>query len=140
MVELKNRCARIVYANEFYILPAYQDHAAGGACVQLPARQVKSWKPGNPWVCELVQMAGRTRPRQKATPAQSSIHDRRAPVVSSHARYNGTGRQTTTSAMANADRPTYPRHETSARIGKFLSWRPSKSASLKPLWLPLKTS
>ncbi len=50
MVDLKNRCVRITYADEFYmdILPACEDHAAGTTCVQVPDRQVKFWKPSNP--------------------------------------------------------------------------------------------
>lgn len=50
MVELKNRCVRIVYANEFYmdILPACDDLIAGTTCVQVPDRAVKGWKPSNP--------------------------------------------------------------------------------------------
>jgi hypothetical protein len=50
MVELKNRCVRVGYANEFYmdILPACQDHAAGDTCLQVPDCQAKSWRPSNP--------------------------------------------------------------------------------------------
>jgi hypothetical protein len=50
MVELKNRCVRVVYANEFYmdILPACGDPLAGGTCIQVPDRAVKGWKPSNP--------------------------------------------------------------------------------------------
>ena len=50
MVSLKNRCVRITYANEFYmdLLPACQDHGAGGTCIQVPDRDTKSWKPSDP--------------------------------------------------------------------------------------------
>lgn len=50
MVSLKNRCVRITYANEFYmdLLPACQDHDAGGTCIQVPDRDTKSWKPSDP--------------------------------------------------------------------------------------------
>ncbi|MGA2370312.1 MAG: nucleotidyltransferase [Candidatus Korobacteraceae bacterium] len=50
MTELKNRCVRLVYADDFYmdILPACRDGASGGTCVQVPDRKVKSWKPSNP--------------------------------------------------------------------------------------------
>lgn len=50
MVELKNRCVRIVYANEFYmdILPACQDPTLGGTCIRVPDREVQSWKASNP--------------------------------------------------------------------------------------------
>jgi hypothetical protein len=85
MVELKNRCVRIVYANEFYmdILPACQDHAAGGTCLQVPDRQVKSWKASNPigyanwfkWQAEL----GPRLLLEKAmpVPAQQRTEDKR---------------------------------------------------------------
>ena len=51
MVELKNRCVRIVYANEFYldILPGCRDHSVQSAtCIQVPDREAKGWKPSNP--------------------------------------------------------------------------------------------
>lgn len=50
MVEMKNRCVRLVYADYFYIdiLPACRDTQAGGTCLQVPDRSVKGWKPSNP--------------------------------------------------------------------------------------------
>jgi hypothetical protein len=50
MVDRKNRCVRIKYADEFYldILPACKDHGSGGTCVQVPDRRAKFWKPSNP--------------------------------------------------------------------------------------------
>ena len=50
MVSLKNRCVRITYANEFYmdLLPACQDHDAGGTCIQVPDRDTRSWKASDP--------------------------------------------------------------------------------------------
>jgi hypothetical protein len=50
MVSLKKRCVRITYANEFYmdLLPACQDHDAGGTCIQVPDRDTRSWKPSDP--------------------------------------------------------------------------------------------
>jgi hypothetical protein len=50
MLELKNRCVRIVYANEFYmdILPACGDAGSGSTCLQVPDRSAKGWKPSNP--------------------------------------------------------------------------------------------
>jgi hypothetical protein len=50
MVSLKNRCVRITYANEFYmdLLPACEDHSAGGTCIQVPDRDTRAWKPSDP--------------------------------------------------------------------------------------------
>lgn len=51
MVELKNRCVRIVYANEFYmdILPGCRDQSVHSpTCIQVPDREAKGWKPSNP--------------------------------------------------------------------------------------------
>jgi hypothetical protein len=50
MVELKKRCVRIVYKDEFYldILPACRDHGNGGTCIQVPDRDLRNWTPSNP--------------------------------------------------------------------------------------------
>ena len=50
MVELKKRCVRIVYKDEFYldILPACRDHGNGGTCIQVPDRELRNWTPSNP--------------------------------------------------------------------------------------------
>jgi hypothetical protein len=50
MVELKNRCVRLVYANEFYmdILPACKDQSGEEHHIQVPDREARSWKPSNP--------------------------------------------------------------------------------------------
>jgi hypothetical protein len=50
MVELKKRCVRIVYKDEFYldILPACRDHGNGGTCIQVPDRDLRKWTPSNP--------------------------------------------------------------------------------------------
>jgi hypothetical protein len=50
MVELKKRCVRIVYNDEFYldILPACRDHGNGGTCIQVPDRDLRNWTPSNP--------------------------------------------------------------------------------------------
>jgi hypothetical protein len=50
MVDRKNRCVRITYADDFYmdILPACRDHAACATCVQVPDRALKCWKASNP--------------------------------------------------------------------------------------------
>lgn len=50
MLQRKNRCVRLVYANEFWvdILPAAPDPASGGTCVKVPDRQLGEWVPSNP--------------------------------------------------------------------------------------------
>lgn len=49
-IERKNRCIRLVYANEFHIdlLPACPDPASGLHAVVVPDRSVHAWKPSNP--------------------------------------------------------------------------------------------
>jgi hypothetical protein len=80
LLEVKNRCARLNYANEFHldILPACPDAANGGSCLVVPDRESRLWKPSNPkgyadWFeqrCELVLvvMAERARVLAKAEP------------------------------------------------------------------------
>ena len=81
ILELKNRCVRLNYANEFHmdILPACADGLAGGDCVVVPDRKLSCWKASNPkgyaeWFerrCELVievLMAERWRVLAKAEP------------------------------------------------------------------------
>lgn len=50
MLERKNRCIRVNYANEFHldILPACPDPSSGTTCVVVPDRDVRGWKPSNP--------------------------------------------------------------------------------------------
>jgi hypothetical protein len=50
MLERKNRCVRINYANEFHldILPACPDFSSGPTCVVVPDRQARAWKHSNP--------------------------------------------------------------------------------------------
>lgn len=87
IIEVKNRCVRLNYANEFHmdILPACPDTNSGGGCLVVPDRQSRWWKPSNPkgyadWFeqrCELatqVYMAERARILAKAepVPAQES--------------------------------------------------------------------
>jgi hypothetical protein len=50
MAERKNRCVRIVYADDFYmdILPACRDHVACETCIQVPDRELRCWKSSNP--------------------------------------------------------------------------------------------
>jgi hypothetical protein len=50
MMERKNRCIRLRYANEFHldILPACPDPSKGNDCVLVPDRTAMSWRPSNP--------------------------------------------------------------------------------------------
>ena len=50
MVERKNRCIRIQYANQFHldIVPACPDILSGGTCVVVPDRAAHAWIPSNP--------------------------------------------------------------------------------------------
>jgi hypothetical protein len=50
MTELKNRCVRVTYANDFYmdILPACRDAISGGSCLLVPDRSTLTWTPSNP--------------------------------------------------------------------------------------------
>jgi len=50
LLEVKNRCVRLNYANEFHmdILPACPDPASGEDCIVVPDRQSAWWKPSNP--------------------------------------------------------------------------------------------
>jgi len=48
--EMKNRCVRLNYANEFHmdILPACPDVSVGGSCLFVPDRKSQTWKHSNP--------------------------------------------------------------------------------------------
>ena len=50
MVEKKNRCVRLNYANEFHmdILPAAPNAVNNGGCVKVPDRKMEEWKESNP--------------------------------------------------------------------------------------------
>ena len=50
ILEMKNRCARLNYANEFHmdILPACPDRNSGNGCVVIPDRESRAWKASNP--------------------------------------------------------------------------------------------
>jgi len=50
ILEMKNRCVRLNYANEFHldILPACPDKSEGGSCLFVPDRRSQSWKHSNP--------------------------------------------------------------------------------------------
>jgi hypothetical protein len=83
LLEVKNRCVRLNYANEFHmdILPACPDAANGNSCLVVPDRESRQWKPSNPkgyadWFeerCELVLavMAESARLLAKAEPIPS---------------------------------------------------------------------
>lgn len=50
ILEIKNRCVRLNYANEFHmdILPACPDLSVGGSCLFVPDRKSETWKHSNP--------------------------------------------------------------------------------------------
>lgn len=50
ILEMKNRCVRLNYANEFHldILPACPNPGEGGSCLFVPDRESHSWKHSNP--------------------------------------------------------------------------------------------
>lgn len=50
MVELKKRCVRIIYANEFHldITPAVNNLTCPNGSIYVPDRKQKIWKPSNP--------------------------------------------------------------------------------------------
>jgi hypothetical protein len=50
MVERKNRCVRIIYADDFYmdILPACRDSGSGPTRIQVPDCDLSGWKPSDP--------------------------------------------------------------------------------------------
>jgi hypothetical protein len=49
-LERKNRCLRVMYANDFYldILPACPDPNGQGTCLVVPDRNARCWKASNP--------------------------------------------------------------------------------------------
>ena len=50
ILEMKNRCVRLNYANEFHmdILPACPDVSIGGTCLFVPDGKSQTWKHSNP--------------------------------------------------------------------------------------------
>ncbi len=50
MVRRKNRCIRLVYANEFHldILPGFRDSSGPPGALLVPDRQTRDWKASNP--------------------------------------------------------------------------------------------
>ncbi|MGA3164871.1 MAG: nucleotidyltransferase [Terriglobia bacterium] len=88
IVELKNRCVRLNYANEFHmdILPAYRDPLAGANCLVVPDRRSACWKPSNPkgyakWFeqrCDLATASKVTRllARAEPIPLQQGLNEK----------------------------------------------------------------
>lgn len=88
IVEMKNRCVRLNYANEFHmdILPAFPDPSTGINCLTVPDRESQSWKPSNPkgyadWFenrCSLAETtdALRVLARAEPIPAQQTLGEK----------------------------------------------------------------
>lgn len=64
MLERKNRCIRVNYANDFHldILPACPDQGTGDECVVVPDRKAMEWRASNPkgyaaWFEERARLA-----------------------------------------------------------------------------------
>jgi hypothetical protein len=82
MTSMKNRCVRVEYANEFYmdILPACRNGSAGGTCIKVPDRALKSWSDSDPlgyirWFEERAAMrfVGRMFDKAAPVPAQEPV-------------------------------------------------------------------
>jgi hypothetical protein len=90
LLEVKNRCIRLNYANEFHmdILPACPDPQSGHQCIVVPDRESKAWKPSNPrgyadWFekrCELTILVEFSQRKFAAdaepVPAQEASHEK----------------------------------------------------------------
>jgi hypothetical protein len=86
MVELKNRCVRVVYANEFFmdILPACINTAGGGGCIKVPDRDSLGWKDSNPlgfisWFGSknvVVRSFGDVIAKAQPLPSQEAVADK----------------------------------------------------------------
>ena len=68
MVELKKRCVRVIYANEFHldITPAVSNPACPNGSLYVPDRKLKIWKPSNPegyvnWFTPIAALVPRTK-------------------------------------------------------------------------------
>ncbi|GAA4000857.1 nucleotidyltransferase [Hymenobacter fastidiosus] len=68
MVELKKRCVRIIYANEFHldITPAVSNPVCRQGSILVPDRKLKIWKPSNPagyvtWFKPIAALVPRTQ-------------------------------------------------------------------------------
>ncbi|UOG73318.1 nucleotidyltransferase [Hymenobacter tibetensis] len=75
MVELKKRCVRIIYANEFHldITPAVSNPACQQGSILVPDRKLKIWKPSNPagyvaWFTPIAALVPRAQQFDKALP------------------------------------------------------------------------
>ncbi len=85
MVERKNRCVRIIYADEFHmdVLPACKDRQAGGTCVRVPDRALRDWTPSNPiGYAEWFEERAIVEPelvmeRAEPIPAQQGVEEKR---------------------------------------------------------------
>ncbi len=86
MTSLKNRCVRVEYANEFYmdILPACRNGDAGGTCIKVPDRSLRSWTDSDPlgyirWFEDRASMRFVTRIFDKAAPvpAQEAVVEKK---------------------------------------------------------------
>src|SRR3984893_14811491 len=90
ILEIKNRCVRLNYANEFHldILPACPDPTVGGSCLFIPDRKSQAWKHSNPrgyadWFesrCELALKAliesRRLMAKAEPIPAQEATEEK----------------------------------------------------------------
>lgn len=87
MLERKNRCIRVKYANEFHldILPACPDPISGNCCVVVPDREAEEWKASNPrgyaaWFESCVKLSkGLVVERVEPLPAQEPV-EKKAPL------------------------------------------------------------
>jgi hypothetical protein len=83
MLERKNRCMRIVYANLFHldILPACPNPDAGEHCVKVPDRAACAWKDSNPrgyarWFEATARLrVAEFRKHLEQLPAQIAVED-----------------------------------------------------------------
>lgn len=85
MVSPKNRCVRITYADEFYmdVLPACHNIAAGGTCIKVPDRSLRTWSDSNPrgyveWFKQRSKILLIERVLDKAAPipTQEPVHEK----------------------------------------------------------------
>lgn len=80
MLERKNRCIRVNYANEFHldILPACPDFTSRNGCLVVPDCEAREWKPSNPkgyasWFesqAERVMLLEKAEPLPKQEPVE----------------------------------------------------------------------
>lgn len=90
-LQKKRRCLRLPYEHQFHldILPARRDGIRGSTCIQVPDRELRTWKPSNPlgyvaWFeerCEMARVAALKReaaPLVQPTPADLLVVLRQA--------------------------------------------------------------